>query len=247
MQATARTDVRFRPSILSLLACASFLSIPATAPASEIIIGNKMVDAAWQNAFPFSTLPSYYGYASSRYQQIYASSSFSGPIDIRQLVFYASSNTMAPILDGTIQVFLSVTDRGVNGISNRPFNDNLGGDTRLFATFGGGFSLTDGELVIGGVPFHYDPSQGNLLLDFRFSGVTAGQSGPFFSALSGSGTDAMPFSRWHDFGTGFDNQGLVTGFRSVAEPGTLVLLGVGLFGLFLFGASRARRQSARQT
>ncbi len=244
MQATARTDVRFRPSILPLLACAAVVSIPAAAPASEIIIGDKMPDAAWQNAFPFSTLPSYYGYASSRYQQVYASSSFSGPIDIRQLVFYASSNTLAPILDGTIQVFMSVTDRGVNGISNRPFDDNLGGDTRLFATFGGGFSLTDGELVIGGVPFHYDPSQGNLLLDFRFSGVTAGQGGPFFSALSGNGAVAMPFSRWHDFGTGFDNQGLVTGFRSVAEPGTLALLGCGLAGLFLFGVVRVRRRSS---
>ena len=34
---------------------------------------------------------------------------------------------------------------------------------------------------------------------------------------------AAPFSRWHDFGIGFDNQGLVTGFREeVPEPGTLV-------------------------
>jgi hypothetical protein len=233
MPATARTDVRSRFTFIPLLACVVMAGNPTVAPASEIIVGTKTPDTAWENAFPFSTLPSYYGYPSTRYQQVYASSAFAGPIDIRQLVFYASSNTLAPILDGTIQVFLSVTDRGVNGISYRPFDDNLGPDTRLFATLGGGFSLTDSELVIGGVPFHYDPAQGNLLLDFRFSGVTLGHGGPFFSALSGTAADAIPFSRWHDFGIGFDNQGLVTGFRSVAEPGTLILLGVGLVGLFL--------------
>jgi hypothetical protein len=50
--------------------------------------------------------------------------------------------------------------------------------------------------------------------------------------MSGGGTDPMPFSRWHNFGIGYDNQGLITGFRSsVAEPGTLALLAVGLAGI----------------
>jgi hypothetical protein len=231
-KATARTDVRSRSGFLPLLACVAFVGAPSIAPAAELVIGNPSVYPAWQNAFPFGTLPSYYGYASTRYQQVYASSSFAGPIDIRQLVFYASSNTLAPILDGTIEVFLSVTDRGVNAISNRPFDDNLGADTRLFATLSGGSTLSGAELVIGGVPFHYDPAQGNLLLDLRINGASAGHTGPFFAAMSGGGTDPMPFSRWHNFGIGYDNQGLITGFRSsVAEPGTLALLAVGLAGI----------------
>lgn len=234
--------MRLRPCILPVLACVACVGHTASSRAAELVIGDPTVYPVGQNAFPFSTLPAYYGYPSTRYQQVYSASAFNGPIDIRGLVFYATSNAQAPILDGTIQVFLSVTDRGVNEISHRPFDDNLGTDARLFATLGGGVSLTNSELVIDGQPFHFDPAQGNLLLDLRISGAAAGQSGPFFASLSGGGPDSVPFSRWHDFGTGFDNQGLVTGFRgSVVEPGTLALLGIGLAGIVL-----TRRRLATQ-
>jgi hypothetical protein len=228
-----------RSCILSLLACVALEGACTTASAAQLVIGDPNAYQVGQNAFPFSTLPAYYGHPSTRYQQVYAASEFGGPIDIHELVFFATSNTQAPIPDSTIQLFLSVTDRGVNEISYRPFDDNLGADTRLFATLGGGLSLTNAELVIGGVPFYYDPAQGNLLLDLRVSGATAGQSGPFFAALAGDGSGPMPFSRWHDFGIGFDNRGLVTGFRSnVTEPGALALLGLGLTWL---GLSRRRK------
>ena len=229
----------FRSCILSLLACVACVGASAAALATELVIGDPNVYQVGQNAFPFSTLPAYYGHPSTRYQQVYAASAFGGPIDIHELVFYATSNTQAPIPNSTMQLFLSVTDRGVNEISYRPFDDNLGANTRLFANLSGGLSLTNTELVIGGVPFYYDPALGNLLLDLRVSGATAGQTGPFFAALMGDGSGPMPFSRWHDFGIGFDNRGLVTGFRSkVTEPGTLALLGLGLAGL---GAIRRRK------
>lgn len=233
--------MRFRSCILSLLACIAFGGASTTASAVELVIGDPKVYPVGENAFPFSSLPAYYGYPSTRYQQVYAASAFGGPIDIHELVFYATSNTQAPIPGSMMQLFLSVTDRGVNEISYRPFDDNLGADTRLFATLGGGLSLKNAELVIGGVPFYYDPAQGNLLLDLRVSGGTAGQSGPFFAEVKGDGSSPMPFSRWHDFGIGFDNRGLVTGFRSkVTEPGTLALLGLGL-GLTGLGLSRRRK------
>lgn len=234
-----------RPRTLALLACLAVAGTPGATLAKELVVGDPKVYEAGQNAFPFSTLPSYYGYANTRYQQVYGASAFGGgPIDISALVFYASGNTDAPLLAGTFDVYLSVTDRGVNEISGNAFDANLGFDTRLFATLSGGTVVTDGKLVINGSPFHYDPALGNLLLDLRFAGVPNGHSGPFFAALAGgSGPLAMPFSRWHDFGSGYDNQGLVTGFRSnVAEPGTLVLLCAGLAGLGLgLRAERRRR------
>jgi len=227
-----------------MLACLSLAGIPGAVSSTEVVIGDPKVHEVGQNAFPFSTLPAYYGYANTRYQQVYGASAFGGPIDIRALVFYASGNTDAPLLAGTLDVYLSVTNRGVNEISGQSFDSNLGFDTQLFATLSGGMVLTDGKLVISGNPFHYDPALGNLLLDLRVAGAPSGHSGPFFAALSGGDATkslAMPFSRWHDFGSGYDNQGLVTGFRtSVTEPGTLALLGIGLAGL---GLGRRRKVS----
>ena len=234
-----------RPPTLALLACLVVAGTSSAALAKELVVGDPKVYDVGQNAFPFSTLPSYYGYANTRYQQVYGAAAFGGPIDIGALVFYASGNADAPLLAGTFDVYLSVTSRGVNEISGQSFDSNLGFDTRLFATLSGGNVLTDGKLVISGSPFHYDPALGNLLLDLRFAGVPYGHTGPFFAALAGGsqGPLATPFSRWHDFGSGYDNQGLVTGFRTtVTEPGTLVLLCAGLAGLGLgLRAERRRR------
>ena len=221
--------------LMPLVAVLCLAGGPASASVYEVVVGDPQVYGQAENAFPFSTLPQYYGYQNTRYQQVYASSAFSRPLSIQELVFYPTSNLQAPLLPATLEIFFSVTDRGVNEISFRPFDDNLGNDTQLFATLAGGFSLDGSELAIRGSAFPYDPAQGNLLLDIRVGGAPLGYAGPFFAALAPSSlarSESMPFSRWHDFGSGYDNQGLVTGFREyVPEPGTLVLLGLGLAGM----------------
>jgi hypothetical protein len=117
------------------------------------------------------------------------------------------------------------------------FDNNVGSDDALF----GVFVLTGGTapatLSFAGVPFTYD-GVGDLLLDIQVSGV--GHVGP--SASYEARGDALGlFSRAHDFGTGFLGIGLVTEFTQAArapEPGTLVLLGVGLAA---FGFARRSR------
>ena len=224
----------------SLLACAQLQAAP-----HEIIIGADESYLQVQNGFPFGTLPQYFGYPSTRYQQVYAAGSFRGPVEIEQLVFYATSELAEPVLPGTIDFLFSVTDLGVNEISERPFDSNLGPDTQLFTSMVGGIVLNSAEWAIIGRSFAYDPSRGNLLLDIRFNGTPMGHSGPFFAALGPNslpGSVPAPFSRWHDFGIGFDNYGLVTGFRfAISEPGTMMLVVLGLGGV---GFTR-RRIAAR--
>ena len=125
--------------MLVLIALGAMHCSLASASQVNLMVGETAYGQG-QNSFPFSTMPDYYGYASTRYQQVYAAELFSSPVSIQELVFYPTSNTSAPILPATFEVFLSVTGYGVNELSARSFEANLGNVTRLFATMTGGFN-----------------------------------------------------------------------------------------------------------
>ena len=214
---------------LFLAVAALALCIIVSAPGYAVLIGTPGQD---NNGFPFGgSLP---GYPGSEYQQVYNQSLF--PVmDITSITFF---NSFSGYLDGaTYQIYLSVTSKAVNGLDGTILYNNVTGTNVLFWT--GDLSGNPGPTFsFSGPAFHYDPSQGNILIDIKRYGVSGESTGGSFDAMNGNfGTDS---SRAHNFGpAGYDASfGLVTGFNyGVPLPPSVLLLGSGLLGL---GAARYR-------
>jgi hypothetical protein len=198
---------------------------------------NATVEGNTNNCYPFTSCANI-----SEYQQVYAASQFTAPINIGAILFrpdgpygYAFSAT-----NPDISISLSTTSKAVGGLSNT-FANNIGPDNLL--VYNGSLTLSslstgpvngpkDFDIVINlNTPFWYDPAKGNLLLDVyensAFTDATA------FDAVDGG----VLTSRVYVYSSGItysDSLGLVTRFDStttIPEPGTLLLLGIGLVGL----------------
>ena len=223
--------------ILALLgmSAVSGLAQAFTSPGAAIGTGGPT-----GNFLPFSpsTLT---GVSSTRYQQVYGAGDFVsalGPITIRQIAFRLSENGGNPFA-GTIpdiQIDLSTTFKAVDGLS-ATFSDNVGADDTVVYTRGplklsspgkdlGGYYAFDIVITLT-MPFTYDPSKGNLLMDIRnFSGSHTS----FFDAQNVT-TDSVSRVSATDVtmtsGTA-DSLGLATQFSAVplhAIAGTATLEG----------------------
>ena len=175
-----------------------------------------------------------------RYQQVYVSTTFSGPVLIDSISFFAAPDNGGPNWNGTStwQMTISTSVNPV-GALDPTFANNVGGDVALFdtRTFTGTQSVNDLITFDGAGAFSYDPSNGDLLIDII---RTAGA--PFGVGLD-RGTDPGVLDRAYAFSStttadgwnqGFGNR---TRFGLVPEPGTawLVASGLGALGV------RARR------
>ena len=215
--------------------------VAATCYGGPIVIGAPTTQG---NCFPFGCA---WG---TRYQQVYDASSFPAAINIGTIIFYADAYRGDDNLlsNGVFELYLSTTSRAVNTIDNFPFDTNLGSDNTLFATVTGPFVIPDVWQITGG-PFYYNPAAGNLLLDVRVA-YPAGRQDGYLYLNARNGDAGGLFSRAHNFGTAFDDWGLVTGFDGpqappgppgIPEPGTLGLLGLG--ACFLAGLRWRARAS----
>ena len=104
------------------------------ADAGPLVIGDPPND---QNCFEFGCEFR----TSSRYQQVYSSAAFPGPILIREIEFYQAITGDLNI--GSFEFYLSTTSLPVNGLDTLDFDSNLGADNSLFAvvSFNGAHSF----------------------------------------------------------------------------------------------------------
>src|ERR1700722_1492050 len=210
----------------------------ATLLGSSVTIGSDN----GANGFPFSG--PFIGYTGTDYQEAYASSDFTGPMEITGIDFFLGAAEKGTLYSGTYTLSLSVISSDIGSLSSTDLSSNLGSDNTVFETVNLS-GAAPSVLTFTGTPFLYDPSQGNLLLDISVAGGSGG-SGSFYQDNEGVGSGV---ARYQNFGSGNGiGLGLVTEFdanssqSTVPEPGTLSLLGCcGLVGLLV---QRLRRRSS---
>lgn len=230
-----------RLALVSVLACGA--GLPAQATVIVVPNGSAAVEGNINNSAPFANF-------SLRYQQVFDSGQFSalsGPGLITRIAFRPDSqfgNAFSTVI-ADVRIDLSTTGASPDGMS-ATFANNVGADNTT--VFSGALSLSSADVAGPGntrafdiiidltTPFLYDATLGDLLLDIRnFSGVVTTQ----VDATNVSGDSVSRVVSFFDVnatvGT-VTSIGDITQFTvgaAVPEPGTLVLLGLGLLGLRL--------------
>lgn len=196
------------------------------------------------NQFPFGSPVG--ANKGTRYQQVYASTEFTAGL-ITGVRFFRTSatNGTGNVSDAQWQYALSTTSKAVNQLSRRNFQSNLGADNATVTVF----ETRDVNIPFGGsytinfdVPFYYDPTLGNLLLDISVNNI-AKRGDVFFD--SHFDTFGNISSRSHDFGAGFESTGMVTEFLRasstvVPEPSTYAMMAGGLLALGVAGRRKRK-------
>jgi hypothetical protein len=183
-----------------------------------------------------------------RYQELYSSSIFSGPVDITAVSFFHLSGDSGS-WNGTWQMSLSTSPNPIGGLSSS-FGANVGADNTVFATetFSGAPSL----LTFTG-SFNYNPGTGPLLVDIQY--VSGSGSGALEAGLNPGLTDRVFSFGSLTTGTlnsdpstpGNDGYADRTQFEVGATtplPAALPLFATGLGALGLLGWRRKRKAAA---
>lgn len=200
----------------------------------------------------------------ARFQQVYERSDFQTVAPEGALINAISLRVDAQLgssfltIIPRIQLDLSTTQAGVDSLS-AVFDLNVGADNKtvlgptavgLRGVGGGGFTGFNVDFFLS-EPFFYEPSKGNLLVDFRISEGIGGVGGPHgYAVLDAFDVSGDSVASVYGFGNTMPSSGqvstlgLATAFRVavVPEPSTLSLLagGLVLFGGMIWKRTRNR-------
>lgn len=247
--------------------CVAALSVAlagVSLQAGTVVLGEPAVPGTG-NCDPFGC-PVLFGLGT--YQQVYSSSAFSGAIVIDDLAFFQQQvlkNGGVPA-GGTYTLSFSYTSDAPGDLNLTNPDDNIGSGSATFFSGTLPSLASDGNgnlLTFSGLPFAYNPADGNLLLTVSITGATdslpylyldQAQCGPLTTCPMGStvvssnaffgNVNGSPVSGGNNTG------GLVTefGYTTIAgvptpEPGSLLLV---LAGIGLIGYQRRRRNGSRR-
>ena len=175
---------------------------------------------------------------STRYQQVYSSDIFSGPVTIEEIAFKTAS---ASFYFADVRLSLASTDVKVGQLSMDMENNFSAPSTVAFedAFYVGGGEPGYSLSFQLDQPFDYDPSNGNLLLDLELNH----QVGKQFTLLDITGTSASR-AIFSNSMQRSDSASILTQFslQQVPEPSTVTLSILGGIAL-LFCRWKRNRQS----
>ncbi len=156
--------------------------------ASGQLAGNVVGTSNSANCIPFGCAATT---RLSTYQQVYASSVFSGVTKFNQISFFRGCPG-GNLSSGTYQISFSYTSMPVGGLSTN-LSANIGSGQASFGSYTLDGGLAPSTLTLTGNTFTYDPTLGNLLMTIAVSGAADSTLFGFYASEVNGGVSSRVY------------------------------------------------------